>query len=136
MRTTCGNLQSSFDTSTLRKPARINHMPTQLFCVRPSACMLLNPWQIILTHVRNSTNHVPFSQIVGPRAEHAALLCWCLSHPSAGKARCQSIHADGLFLGTSSATRSLDVSHLQRCTQAVTVTTRTPLRFDRCPLSL
>ena len=40
------------------------------------------------------------------------------------------------FLGTSPATRLLAVSHLQRCTQAVTVTTRTPLRFGRCPLSL
>jgi hypothetical protein len=105
---------------------------------KPFACVqvLLYPWQII-DSCPHSTNHVAFrrSWVRGQSGmQSAALFSLTPTKPSAGKSVVIPPTLTA-FLRRSSATWSLALTHLQRCTQAVTVTTRTPLRFGRCPLS-
>jgi hypothetical protein len=88
--------------------AHQSHMHLQHLCLRP---WLLHPWQIILTRIRDSTNHV-----CADRGSTSSLTdslndrCTCSVVRAAGEIRCQSTWALERFDGWSFA-----VSHSQRC---------------------
>lgn len=98
--------------------------------------LLFDPWQINLTHARNSTNHV-----LACRSWALSLRCLSLTAafavPSAGEIRRPSrsdskpIFLTWSIFGDFVIGTSESHLHCQRCTQFTTVSTRTPLCLYR-----